>query len=151
MATGVNHNNPLNEKGVVMVFGVFDLFHKGHRSFFAQARKHGKVVAVVARDKTAQKLKGKKPHHTERARVAAVRKMAGVAKAVLGDKIQGSYKIIKKMKPDIICLGYDQRGLEKDLKAQMRANKIPAIPIFRLKAYKPEKFHTSMIKTKKNS
>ena len=149
MTIGANRNSPLNKKGAVMVFGVFDLFHKGHRSFLAQARKHGKVVVVVARDKAIQKLKRKKPHHTEQARVAAVRKSIGVAKAILGDKIQGSYKIIKKIRPDIICLGYDQRGLEKDLKARMCANSIPAIPIFRLKAFKPRKFHTSMIRAKK--
>lgn len=148
MATGVKRNNPFNKKGLVMVFGVFDFFHKGHLSFLAQARKHGNVVAVIARDKTAKELKGREPHHSERARIAAVRKTIGIAKAILGDKTGGSYKVIKKVKPNTICLGYDQYTLEKDIRTRMKMGKLPLIKIVRLKAHMPKRFKTSIVAKK---
>jgi len=41
-----------------MVFGTFDVFHKGHESFLRQAYCYGDfLVAVVARDKTVAKIK----------------------------------------------------------------------------------------------
>ena len=37
--------------GCVIVFGVFDRLHSGHRAFLGQAKRHGKeVIAVLARD-----------------------------------------------------------------------------------------------------
>lgn len=145
MRAGAKHNDPLNKKGVVMVFGTFDLLHQGHISFLAQARKHGEVVAVVARGSSARKLKNRKPHHSDRARLARVLRVPGVLKALLGDKRQGAYSVIKKTKPQIICLGYDQRALEQDLRARIKSGQLPRIKIVRLKAHKPKKFKTSIV------
>jgi FAD synthetase len=129
----------------VMVFGVFDLLHEGHRAFLAEARRHGDILIVlVSRDRTAEILKGKRPRQNEKTRRAAVEKVEAVSSSLLGDKSLSSYRILLKEKPDIICLGYDQDSLEKDLCTQMREGKIPAIPLRRLAPHKPEKFHTSL-------
>ena len=42
----------------VMVFGTFDIFHKGHENFLKQAKKLGDcLTVVVARDETVLKFK----------------------------------------------------------------------------------------------
>ena len=44
----------------VMAFGTFDLMHPGHEYFLRQAKKRGDyLIAVIARDSTVKKLKGK--------------------------------------------------------------------------------------------
>lgn len=129
-----------------MVFGVFDGLHPGHRAFLRQAKRYGReLIAVVARNSAVRKLKNKKPKQNERVRLRAIRKMKGVSRAVLGDQKQGGYGVIRKYKPDVICLGYDQQRLGKDLWQQMRLGRIPRIQLVRLKSFRPEKFHTSKI------
>lgn len=129
-----------------MVFGVFDRLHSGHRAFLRQAKKHGKkLMVVIAHDSSVLKLKKKRPWQSERQRMVAIRKIRGVSKAILGDQKQSSYSVIKKYKPDIIYLGYDQTWLAKDLRAHMRRGKILHIRLVKAKAYKPKKYHTSLL------
>jgi len=92
----------------VMVFGTFDKLHKGHLSYFKQARRYGNfLVAVVARKKTVKKIKGKFPRDSEKTRLLNVKKYAD--KTVLGN-LKDRYKVIKQFKPSTICLGYDQEA-----------------------------------------
>ena len=119
----------------VMVFGTFDKLHKGHLNFFEQAKKYGKLVVVVARDKTVLEVKGRKPRNNEKKRLKKVRKY--VDKAVLG-MIKDKYKVIKKEKPDIICLGYDQKSFIKGLKKFK-------VKVVRLKSYKANKYKSSKL------
>ena len=45
-----------------MVFGSFDLVHKGHVNFLKQAKKLGdELIVVVARDDNIEKVKKRKP------------------------------------------------------------------------------------------
>lgn len=130
----------------VMVFGVFDGLHPGHRYFLRQAKRYSrKLIVAIARDSAVKKLKSKKPKENERDRLASVRKIREVSRAVLGDTQQGSYAVIKKYKPDIICLGYDQKRLGKDLKMRMRQGLVPKIRSVQLKAYQARRFKSSKI------
>ncbi|MFH1181685.1 MAG: adenylyltransferase/cytidyltransferase family protein, partial [Candidatus Woesearchaeota archaeon] len=52
----------------VMVFGTFDILHRGHEHFLRQAKKHGRLIVVVARSSIVRKLKGKPPMFSERKR-----------------------------------------------------------------------------------
>ena len=45
----------------VLVFGTFDIFHKGHEYFLSEAAKHGSLNVVVARDLTTYEVKGRFP------------------------------------------------------------------------------------------
>jgi len=119
-----------------IVFGTFDALHKGHLNYFLQARKHGDyLIAVVARDKNVFRIKGRFPKHNEKERLRKVRKY--VDKAVLGF-IYDKFKVISLLKPDIICLGYDQKA---DIKSLRKFK----IPIKRMKAYKDHKYKSSKI------
>ena len=120
----------------VMVFGTFDVLHKGHLNFFEQARKYGDyLIVVVARDKTVKKIKGNPPRNNEKQRLMRIKKYAN--KSVLG-YIRDKYKVIKNFKPDIICLGYDQKASLKELRKFK-------ITIKRLKSYKPNKYKSSKL------
>lgn len=133
----------------VLVFGTFDRFHPGYLSFLKQAKKHGEELFVaIASDRIVGMLKNKKPLHGSEKRRRAVAKINEVAKAVVGDDVLGTYSIVRKHKPHIICLGYDQYKLKKDLEKYMKNGNISKIRLIKLKPYFPKKFKTSILEKK---
>ncbi len=130
-----------------MVFGTFDMIHKGHEDFFRQARSLAldpHLIVSIARDSSVTRIKGAQPRNREDERLALVAANPFVDKAVLGDT-SGYVGHIRENAPAIIALGYDQRGeyvdhLEEDLK-KAGLN----IRIERLKPYKPEEYKTSKL------
>jgi FAD synthetase len=105
---------------VVLASGVFDLLHLGHVRFLEDAKKAGgpdaKLVVIVARDSTAEKLKGRKPIMSEDQRCALVESLKVVDQAVLGYEGLEIGEVIEKIHPDVIALGYDQAGMEAEVK-----------------------------------
>lgn len=135
-----------SKKKCVMVFGVFDRLHEGHRDFLRQARAQGdELVAVVARDSAVRILKGKSPHENEETRRKKVSEDVHVFLAILGDETLGSYGVIAQYEPDIICLGYDQEGLKRDLEMRMATGAFKKIALERLAAFESERYHTSFL------
>jgi FAD synthetase len=126
---------------IVMVFGTFDLVHKGHESFLRQAQKYGFVIVVVARDSIVKKLKGRKPLYPERTRASHIRALGIASKVVLGDK-DYSLNVINKYKPNVIALGYDQKSFAEFLFGRT------AVKIVMLKPFKPNVYKSSLLKTK---
>ncbi len=123
-----------------MAFGTFDRLHPGHLSYLRQAKKYGDyLLVVVARDKTVLKTKGQYPRQDERQRWRAIKNLDFVDKAVAGG-LKDKLAVIKKYKPDIVCLGYDQ-------KVEMgKLRKIFSGKIIRLKAYKKNVYKSSKLK-----
>lgn len=131
----------------VMVFGTFDILHKGHLNFFQQAKKHGDYLIVsIARDDTIRQVKGRKPHHSEKTRLKQIKKLGIVDKSILGMK-RDKYKNIEKYKPDIICLGYDQVSFVDKLKQELKKRKLKT-KVIRLKPYKTHKYKSSKLRRK---
>ena len=131
----------------VVVFGTFDLLHEGHLDFLRQAGKFGvELMVAVPSDRVVEMLKRKKPSWDEKMRLGAVASLEGVAKAILGDDEIGTYSIIKQHKPDVICLGYDQDDLKKDLEEKIQRGILPKISLITLKAHFPEKFKSSILR-----
>jgi cytidyltransferase-like protein len=123
----------------VLAFGTFDVFHKGHEYFLREARKHGdRLVVVVARDGNVTHLKGRAPHDNEQQRLANVAAFTGVDEARLGYEEWGKHlQVLEDVKPDVICLGYDQRA------------KLPEDgpwEVVRLEAFEPETYKSSLLR-----
>jgi FAD synthetase len=129
----------------ILVFGTFDGLHPGHINFFEQAKKLGDfLTVVVARDVTVNEVKGHFPKRSESLRLKAVKQCKLVNEAVLGN-IGNPYEIIKKIKPDVIGLGYDQVVFTANLESELKKAVIVA-KIIRLNPYKTDSYHSSIIK-----
>ena len=134
-----------SKKRIVVVFGIFDGIHDGHRNFFAQAKEHGdELVAIVGRDLASLRLKKKQPKHSEGERLNFVLQDQNVDLAVLGDEEQSSYNVLEGLSPNVICFGYDQTDLVKDVRIWMQKTG-KNISLRQLDAYRPEKYHTSIL------
>lgn len=129
----------------VLVFGTFDILHPGHLNFLKQAKEYGDyLVVVVGRDETVKKVKDRYPRHSEKERLQNIKKVNLVNEAKLG-YLDDPYKIIRKFKPDVICLGYDQTFFVKDLKKKLKEFDMNT-KVVRLKPYQPERYKSSLLK-----
>lgn len=129
----------------VLVFGTFDLIHPGHIHFLKKAKKHGnELVVIVARDETVKKIKGQDPLYDEDQRKEAVEYLGIADKVSLGNRVD-KYGVVRRFSPDIIALGYDQKhfvdGLSRIIEKLEKKPKI-----VRIKAYKPKKYKSSILK-----
>lgn len=127
----------------VMAFGSFDVLHKGHEHYLNEAKSYGDyLIAVVARDENILKFKGRKPKYDENYRLGEIKKLGFVDKVVLGNK-EDVFKVLEKFKPDIICLGYDQKSGNLEEELGKRGLKTE---IVRAKSFKPEIYKSSKLK-----
>ena len=108
------------KKKIVLASGTFDLLHFGHVKYLEEAKKAGgknaELIVIVARDSTVEKRKGKKPVMPEDQRRALVEALKVVDEAILGFKDFSIDNVIEKLKPDIIAVGYDQDGIEREVR-----------------------------------
>lgn len=133
----------------IMVFGTFDGLHLGHLNFFWQARKlasHSCLIVSIARDKNVKKIKKRLPEYTETKRKHFVESLGVADEVVLGD-LENYLKHIKKVNPDIIALGYDQKAYTENLEKDFKKNNLK-IKIVRLKPYKEKIYKNSLLKNK---
>jgi FAD synthetase len=130
----------------VMVFGTFDVFHLGHEYFLKKAHELGDyLIAVISRDKTVKKVKSEYPKHNERIRMENVKNSGIPDKVVLGN-FDDKYKIIKKFKPKIIALGYDQFVFTYKLNKMIIDEKMDT-EIIRLDSFEPHMYKSSFLKS----
>ena len=106
-------------KTIVLASGTFDLLHLGHVRFLEEAKKSGgnnaKLVVIVARDSTVKAQKGKNPVMPADQRRALVESLKVVDEASLGQEGVSIQQVIENIKPDIIAVGHDQFGTEKQV------------------------------------
>jgi len=110
----------MKKKKIVLASGTFDLLHLEHVKYLEEAKKAGgenaKLVVIVSRDTTAEKRKGKKPIMPEDQRRALVEALKVVDEAILGYEDADIGRVIEKIKPDIIALGYDETEVEREVR-----------------------------------
>lgn len=133
----------VKEKERVMVFGTFDLLHPGHRSLMLQAQALGTVTVVVARDESVLKIKGKKPCENEQKRARGIKNAFPNANVMLGDSWD-FLAPLRKVQPDLLVLGYDQK-----LPPGVSEADLPC-PVLRASAFQPEKYKSSLLQKEKN-
>ncbi len=133
---------------IAMAFGSFDILHPGHVRYLRGASRYGKLIVVVARDKSIEKLKGRRPLIDEESRREMVGSLGFVDRAVLGDRIgrwNDIYRILIRYKPDFVVFGYDQKVDMKYLKRFLMEHKLNS-RIVRIKAYKSGLYKSSKLK-----
>ena len=112
--------NETKKRKVVLASGTFDLLHLGHVKFLEEAKKAGgpnaKLVVIVARDSTVKKRKGRAPIIPEDQRRALIEALKVVDEALLGYEDFNIERTIEKIKPDIIAVGHDQSGIEREVR-----------------------------------
>lgn len=122
----------------ILTFGTFDLFHMGHFYYLQACRQFGDhITAIVARDANVQRHKEHLPWEKEQIRLAKLQRSGLVDEARLGYADWGRHlEVLSDVKPDVICLGFDQKA------------KIPDGPyaVIRIPSYKPHIYKTSLIK-----
>ncbi|MFQ5475711.1 MAG: adenylyltransferase/cytidyltransferase family protein [Nitrosopumilus sp.] len=110
--------NTLTEIGrsslkVVLAGGVFDIIHPGHIYTLDAAKALGDVlVVVVATDNTSEKMKKRRPLHTQEQRQELVNSLSVVDLCLVGQE-DDIFKTVNRVRPEIIALGYDQVHQEK--------------------------------------
>jgi FAD synthetase len=104
------------ERRIVLASGNFDLLHLGHVKYLEEAKKAGgenaELIVILARDSTVRKRKGKRPVVPEDQRRALVESLRVVDEALLGYEDFSIRKVLKKIKPAVVAVGYDQTGIE---------------------------------------
>lgn len=128
-----------------MAFGTFDFFHAGHEYYLKKAKELGnQLIVVIARDRTVQQIKNAAPTNSERKRLKIVKSKEIADKVILGYH-KDKYKVIKKYRPDIIALGYDQFVFTQALKKAIIDLKLNT-RIERMDAHFPQVYKSSIIR-----
>ena len=122
---------------IVLAGGVFDIIHPGHINTLNAAKKLGDtLVVVVATDKTALKMKKRKPLHSAELRQELVSSLSMVDLCIIGDE-DDIFKTVDLVKPQIIALGYDQTHQEKYITEGCRKINLD-VTVARLESPRPE-------------
>lgn len=139
-------NQTTRKQRVVLASGVFDLLHLGHVRFLEDAKKAGgpkaKLIVIIAKDSTVEKMKGKKPIMSEEERLALVKSLKVVDDAVLGYEGLDIGEVVEKINPDVIALGWDQAEMENSVKDYLSRHKVP-VSIVRIGRFRENSLDSS--------
>ena len=119
----------LTEKGrknikVVFTGGEYDIIHPGHIHTLKNSKQEGDLLIVsIARDNRVIKIKGRKPINNEKMRTILVSAIRYVDFTVLGSK-GDIFGIVKKIKPNVITIGYDQTHQINELNKRVKINNL---------------------------
>ena len=69
-----------------------------------------------------------------------------IDEVIVADNELGAWDVVKKYRPDVIALGYDQQALKESLETNlMHLDFHPEIKV--LGAHQPEKYHNSLLES----
>ena len=104
--------------------GEYDIKHPGHIHTLKNSKQEGDLLIVsIARDNRVIKIKGRKPINNEKMRTILVSAIRYVDFTVLGSK-GDIFGIVKKIKPNVITIGYDQTHQINELKKRVKINNL---------------------------
>lgn len=98
----------LKNRKIVFTNGCFDIIHRGHVEYLAQAANYGNELIVgVNTDSSIQRLKGPtRPVQDQIARAIIMASLQFVSAVILFDE-DTPYELIKKIQPDVLIKGSD--------------------------------------------
>ena len=101
----------LRSRKIVFTNGCFDILHKGHVSYLAEAADLGDILIVgVNADRSVQKLKGpSRPINDESSRCEVLASL-GFVDAVIVFHEPTPYELIKMIQPDVLVKGGDWKS-----------------------------------------
>ena len=101
------------QKTIVFTNGCFDILHRGHVEYLAQAADLGDVLVVgLNTDASVKRLKGEsRPVNDEQSRALLLSALQFVDAVVLFDD-DTPYELIKQVQPDVLVKGNDYRPEE---------------------------------------
>ncbi|MGL4909442.1 MAG: D-glycero-beta-D-manno-heptose 1-phosphate adenylyltransferase [Bacteroidales bacterium] len=122
----------MKSRRIVFTNGCFDILHRGHVEYLAQARALGsKLVVGLNTDASIRRLKGKsRPLQDEAARAMVLASLQCVSYVVLFDE-DTPYELIKLSQPDVLVKGADYKVQEVvgyDI-VTARGGKVVTIPL----------------------
>jgi rfaE bifunctional protein nucleotidyltransferase chain/domain len=99
------------EEKVVFTNGCFDILHKGHVQYLAQAADLGNVFFIgLNSDESVKRIKGpNRPIQDEDSRAYTIAALSFVDFVVLFNE-NTPYELIKKVRPDILVKGADYKA-----------------------------------------
>ncbi len=123
---------------IVLATGAFDLLHYGHLNFLEEAKRAGgrnaKLIVIVARDRTVEARKGKRPVVPEDQRRALIEALKPVDDVILGFEDMNYEAVIEKLKPNVIAVGYDQLDIKRSVEEIIKKKGL------RIKVFEARKF-----------
>ena len=101
----------LKNKKVVFTNGCFDILHRGHVEYLAQAASVGDVLVIgLNSDISVRSIKGKnRPVLDEYARAILLASLSFVTAVILFSE-DTPYELIKKVNPDVLVKGSDYKA-----------------------------------------
>lgn len=131
----------------MLASGTFDLLHLGHVKYLEEAKKAGgknaELIVIVARDSTVKKRKGKNPVMPENQRRALVESLKVVDKALLGYEHFSINSVLEKIRPNVIAVGYDQKGIEQAVRKAVGQTGFD-IKVVRIEKFGQEELNSSL-------
>jgi len=123
-----------------LIFGAFDGLHPGHDYLVKQAAELAdELYIAIPPDVIVKQLKGREPTNNLASRISEVSRRYPKAQVIEGDAEIGSYTVVKRIKPDVIALGYDQKELARDIADKLNIKTV-TIP-----AFHPDKYKSSLL------
>ena len=100
----------LKNQKIVFTNGCFDILHRGHVEYLAQAASQGDVLVVgLNTDNSVRRIKGEsRPVQDEYARAVLMASLSFVSAVVLFDE-DTPYNLIKRVQPDVLVKGSDYK------------------------------------------
>lgn len=104
----VQNEERLHQQKIVFTNGCFDILHRGHVTYLAQARQMGDLLVVgLNSDASVRRLKGpERPVNDEQSRALLLAALEVVDYVVLFEE-DTPYNLILKVKPDLLVKGGD--------------------------------------------
>ncbi|MBR6132997.1 MAG: D-glycero-beta-D-manno-heptose 1-phosphate adenylyltransferase [Bacteroidales bacterium] len=104
----VRNEERLHQQKIVFTNGCFDILHRGHVTYLAQARQMGDLLVVgLNSDASVRRLKGpERPVNDEQSRALLLAALEMVDYVVLFEE-DTPYNLILKVKPDLLVKGGD--------------------------------------------